>query len=194
MFKGDQAHNAVVKHQPDLVILDIALIGVNVFNLCHSIRESFDGPLLVLTTRDNEQDQITALGLGVDGYLTRTVSFNLLKARVEAIARRSPKHNTSQPPQKVEVGDIALYPQAKTCKVNGQSIKLSGFEFQLLLLLLSNVGKVLTRDQIYSLIWDANITEWNVLLMFVFQLCATNSQVKVWKKLKSKQFGVKDIP
>ena len=151
-FKGDQARNAVVKHQPNIVILDIALTGVNGFNLCHSIRESFDGPLVVLATQDNEHDQITAIALGVDDYLIKPVSFNLLKAKVEVIARRSPKHNKSHPPKKVEVGDIALYPQAQTCKVNGQSIKLSGFEFQLLLLLLSNVGKVLTRDQIYSLL------------------------------------------
>lgn len=151
-FKGDHAQNAMSKYQPDIIILDICLPGVNGFNLCHTIRETFKGPLIVMTTRDSEQDQITALGLGVDDYLIKPISFNLLKARVEAVARRLPQLDKVQPPQKVEVGDIALYPQAQTCKVNGQAIRLSGFEFQLLLLLLSNVGKVLTRDQIYNLL------------------------------------------
>ncbi len=151
-FKGDHAHNALIKHQPDIIILDISLPGVNGFNLCHTLRESFKGPLIVLTTRDSEHDQITALGLGVDDYMIKPVSFNLLKARVEAVTRRLPHNEKTQPPQKVEVGDISLFPQAQTCKVNGHAIRLSGFEFQLLLLLLSNVGKVLTRDQIYTLL------------------------------------------
>ncbi len=152
VFCGESAHNAVMNHQPEIILLDISLPGVDGFGLCQTIREAFKGPLLILTARNSESDQITALGLGADDYLIKPVSINILKARIEALTRRLSQQGEEQAPEKIEVGDIALFPQSQQCKVKGQNIRLSGFEFQLLLLLLSNEGKVLTRDQIYNLL------------------------------------------
>ncbi|WP_440876182.1 response regulator transcription factor [Thalassotalea sp. PLHSN55] len=152
VFCGESAHNAVMNFKPEIIILDISLPGVDGFSLCQTIREAFKGPLLIVTSRNSESDQITALGLGADDYLIKPVSINILKARIEALTRRVSQLTEEQSPEKIEVGDIALFPQSQQCKVKGQSIRLSGFEFQLLLLLLSNEGKVLTRDQIYNLL------------------------------------------
>lgn len=151
-FRGDTAQQEVGKIQPDLVILDIGLPGLDGFHVCHQIREVYFGPLVILTARDQEKEQVTALNLGADDYLIKPVSPTLLKARIQALFRRQPVQSSQDVPNVFKVGDVELNPQANNCRVQGNSIKLSTFEFQLLALLLRNSGRVMTRDTIYNLL------------------------------------------
>ncbi len=82
----------------------------------------------------------------------KPVAPNVLKVRIQALFRRQPMQDNVQAPNVFQVGDVALYPQANKCHVQGKGIRLSSFEFQLLALLLRNVGRVMTRDSIYNLL------------------------------------------
>lgn len=151
-FRGDLALQDLNKYQPDMVVLDIGLPGLDGFHICHKMREIFSGPLVILTAQGKEQEQIMALGLGADDYLIKPISPNLLKARIHALFRRQPLQNNLQVPNVFQVGDVELHPQANKCHVRGKGIRLSRFEFQLLALLLRNVGRVMTRDSIYNIL------------------------------------------
>lgn len=152
VFTVEHAENAIFTEQPDLILLDISQPNNNGLSLCRALRSHYSGPITMLSNRDSEREQIEALALGADDYLIKPITFNLLKAKIDVQLRHLPQIQEQEPQHKVEVGDISIYPLAQKCKVKGESIRLSRFEFQLLLLLLSNAGKVLSRDQIYTLL------------------------------------------
>lgn len=151
-YRGDTAQQEVGKVQPDLVVLDLGLPGLDGFQVCHLVREVYSGPLLILTAYEREEEQVTALNLGADDYLIKPVSPAILKARIHALFRRQPVQNSLDAPSVFHVGDVELNPQANSCTVQGAGVKLSSFEFQLLALLLRNAGRVMTRDTIYNVL------------------------------------------
>lgn len=149
IFSGDLAKQAIIEHKPDLVLLDIGLPNVDGFNVCHALREIYDEPIIVLTARDSDQDQINAFTFGADDFISKPVSPRVLKVRLDAMLRRKPAKEV-RPLQVLKLGNMALYPQANKCEINGNALQLSYFEFQLLVLLSQNVGHVMTRAAIYS--------------------------------------------
>lgn len=149
IFRGDLAKQAIIEHKPDLVLLDIGLPNLDGFNVCHELREIYDEPIIVLTARDSDEDQISAFKFGADDFISKPVSPRVLKVRLDAMLRRKPAKGV-RPLQVLTLGNIALYPLANKCEINGNTVRLSYFEFQLLVLLCQNVGRVLTRDTIYS--------------------------------------------
>jgi DNA-binding response OmpR family regulator len=151
-FRGDFALEAVAKHQPDLVILDIGLPGIDGFQVCHQVREVYDGPITILSGLERDREQITAFQLGADDYIVKPVAPGVLKVRIEALLRRQPLQDNLRSPSIFCVGDITLFPQANKCEVKEKRVNLSSFEFQLLALLLRNAGRVMTRDAIYKLL------------------------------------------
>ena len=104
----------------------------------------------MLTARDQDDEQVAAFDFGADDCLSKPVSPKILKVRVDALLRRQAMHAKRHEECVIKVGDISLYPQSY--KVKGKGIRLSSFEFRLLSLLLSNAGKVMTRDQIYHIL------------------------------------------
>ena len=97
-YRGDVAQQEVGKVQPDLVLLDLGLPGLDGFQVCHLIREIYSGPLLILTAHEQEEEQVTALNLGADDYLIKPVSPAILKARIHALFRRQPVQNSLEAP------------------------------------------------------------------------------------------------
>jgi len=151
-LREDFEIGSVAKHQPDLVILDIGSPEVDGLQVCHQVREVYDGPITILSGRDQDNDQITAFKLGADDYILKPVAPGVLKVRVEALLRRQPLQDNLRSPSIFRVGDITLFPQANKCEVKEKKVSLSSFEFQLLALLLRNAGRVMTRDAIYNLL------------------------------------------
>ena len=149
VFSGDLAQGAILTYKPDLVILDIGLPKLDGFDVCHTLRKIYQQPIIVLTARETEQDQLSAFQLGADDFICKPVSPRVLKARIDAMLRRQSVKQVRQL-NVYELGNIALYPQANKCEVNGNIIPLSTFEFQLLALLTQNADQVMTRDAIYS--------------------------------------------
>jgi len=149
LFSGDLAQEAILTYKPDLVILDIGLPKIDGFDVCYALRKIYQQPIIVLTAREAEEDQLSAFKLGADDFISKPVSPRVLKARLDAMLRRQSVHQVRQLNVN-KLGNIALYPQASKCEVNGNIIPLSSFEFQLLALLTQNAGQVMTRDTIYS--------------------------------------------
>ena len=147
----ESATQAFKLRLPHLVILDIGLPKLDGFHVCHELREVYDEPIIVLTARETDEEQISAFKLGADDFITKPVSPNVLKVRLDAMLRRKPAKE-ERPLHAIRVGNIALYPQANKCEIDGRAIRLSSFEFQLLALLLRNVGRVMTRDAIYNVL------------------------------------------
>jgi len=149
VFQGDLAKQAIKEHKPDLVILDIGLPELDGFHVCHELRKFYDDPIIVLTARETDEDQISAFQFGADDFISKPVSPRILKVRIEAMLRRKPA-KVERPLHVLRLGNIALYLQAHRCEIDGSVIKLSAFEFQLLVFLMKNVGHIMTRQKIYN--------------------------------------------
>lgn len=132
--------------QFSLAILDIMLPGLPGTELLRSIRanpHTRDLPVLFLTAKDREQDEIEGLALGADDYITKPFSLNRLEARLQTLLRRHPYQ-----PRTLAHGPVELDPQAYACRVHGEAVTLTQTEFELLHLLLSHPQRVFSRQEI----------------------------------------------
>lgn len=148
--RDDSIEDSISKNQPQMIVLDIGFSDLSSLHIILTIRGVFSGPLILLTSRDSEQEQIMAFNLGVDDYLVKPISKNIFDVRVTALFKRYVKSKVSDTQTKIKLGDLTLFPFAFKCQVNEQTIALTQFEFKLLHLLVSNEGKVMSRDFIYQ--------------------------------------------
>ena len=139
------------KESADLLLLDLMLPGLDGLEICKRIRKTSQVPIIMLTAKDTELDKVLGLELGADDYITKPFSSRELIARVKAILRRfsEPIEN----PEIVETKEIKIDPIKHKVFVRGEEIKLPLKEFDLLLYLSQNPGRVLTREQIIDRIW-----------------------------------------
>ena len=139
-----------VKENPaDLLILDIMLPVKDGLSILKEIREFSDLPIIMLTARTDEFDRVNGLDLGADDYITKPFSILELISRVKAVLRRSQKKGTDD----LSYGEISLNTSKRRVKVSGDEIDLTYKEFEILLLLLSNLGNVISRDDFLLKIW-----------------------------------------
>jgi DNA-binding response OmpR family regulator len=144
------------QHRPDLVILDIGLPGMDGLDALKIIRDQMGVPVILLTARRRGVDEILGLELGADDYITKPFEFDVLHAHVKAVIRRTA--GTREPIPQIQVitsGDISIDPAAHQVFHNGIEINLSPKEFDLLHLLISNAGKVMTTNDILARVWGA---------------------------------------
>ncbi len=149
-FDEDNAKKQINESRPDLIVLDITLPEQNMLNVCQTLIKLFNGPIMMLTNNYSEQLQVDAFGVGIDDYLIKPISTDILKARVDSLIRRAKAPFQQSLPTKLQVGDITIFPLAQKCEVNHKGVHLSTFEFRLLGLLLANVGQIMSRDSIYK--------------------------------------------
>jgi DNA-binding response OmpR family regulator len=137
----------------DLFVLDVMLPGLHGFSLVRQLRqEGIATPILLLTARDTAEDVVAGLDAGADDYLTKPFSFQVLLARLRALARRK----QVEPSTDLSLGDLVLDPATHEVKRAGAPIALTPKEFALLELLLRNSGRVLTRSRLIEAIWGYN--------------------------------------
>jgi len=141
----------------DLVILDIMLPNKNGIDLCREIRKKDSKTPILFLTALNASDNI-ALGLnaGGDDYLTKPFKFVELIARINALLRRSNSFQETSPPNIIKVANVEIDDNSKTVTRNGDKILLTATEYRLLIYLLSNKGRVLSRVDILEQVWDIN--------------------------------------
>lgn len=149
-FRDDNFEQTLINMQADMVILDVGFSDLTSLSAIEKIRSYFNGPLVLLTSRDSEQEQVTAFNLGVDEYLVKPISANIFSVRIDALFRRCFKSHVIDESSQVSVGDLTLYPFSHKCKLGQHSIALTQFEFKLLCLLAENAGKIMNRDYIYQ--------------------------------------------
>ena len=150
---GESALEAVTKYRPALIVLDVMLPKLDGFEVCRSLRIKGDQtPIIMLTARDEDIDKILGLELGADDYLTKPFNPRELIARVKAILRRSDgkKQADGKP---LHRGDLTVDPVSREVSVASQTLDLRTQEFDLLLTLAEQPGRVFTREQLLQLAW-----------------------------------------
>ena len=146
----DNILTSISINKPYLVILDIGFSNLAMLSVITQIRTLFFGPLVLLTSRDSEKEQITAFNLGADEYLVKPVSENILNIRVDSLLRRYNQKVIVDEQTQIQLGDLTLSPYTYKCKLGEKNIPLTRFEFKLIRLLADNVGKIMSRDLIYT--------------------------------------------
>ncbi|MFG0633071.1 response regulator transcription factor [Pseudomonas urmiensis] len=145
---GARAVRRILDSQPDLVILDLMLPGEDGLSICRRVRGQYPGPILMLTARSDELDQVQGLDLGADDYVCKPVRPRLLLARINALLRRSDSLDGKR--QELQFGALRIDSSLREAWLNEQPIDLTGAEFDLLWLLASHAGRVLSREQIFT--------------------------------------------
>jgi DNA-binding response OmpR family regulator len=137
----------------DVIVLDLMLPGLNGYRICATLREEKDWtPILMLTAKDGEWDQVEGLDTGADDYLTKPFSFPVLVARLRAVSRRGARERPTQ----LEAGDIRLDPAARRVWRGTAELDLTSREFSLLAFLARHRGDVVSKRQILDGVWDAD--------------------------------------
>jgi DNA-binding response OmpR family regulator len=148
---------AFVQHSsPDLVLLDIALPGMDGLDALRELKARHDLPVIFITGRRREFDEVVGLELGADDYITKPFDVDVVLARVKAVLRRAEKGGQPEKPAgPLTVGDLEIDPQAHTVFLAGRAIDLSPREFELLLLLAAQPEKVLSMEDLLAQVWGA---------------------------------------
>jgi two-component system, OmpR family, response regulator RstA len=149
---GGQAIERIINEQPDLVILDVMLPGADGMEVCRCVRPNYKGPILMLTARTDQIDQILGLELGADDYVCKPIEPRLLAARVKALLRRTnvPLTASSDEPDRLEFDGLVIDNGARRVTSEGEDIELTTPEYDLLWLLARKAGTILTRQEIFQ--------------------------------------------
>ena len=134
-----------------LIILDVMMPKMDGWQVCREIRQYSKVPIIMLTAKSDEKDELQGFDLGVDEYITKPFSPKILVARVEAILRRS---NVLAADDTLEAGGIELNKAAHEVLIDGKSVELSYKEFELLAYFMSNQGVALSRERILNNVWN----------------------------------------
>ena len=143
------------KDSYSLIILDVMLPDIDGFQILQKIRETSNIPVLMLTAKSSEEDKVFGLRLGADDYLTKPFGINELLARVNSLIRRYTTLNPfTADIDSISLKDMVIDKLNRTVTVKDIPVLLTGKEFDLLLFLASNKGRVFTKKQIYSQVWE----------------------------------------
>ena len=134
-----------------LIVLDVMMPKMDGWQVCRGIRQYSKVPIIMLTAKSDEKDELQGFDLGVDEYITKPFSPKILVARVEAILRRS---NALAADDTMEAGGIELNKAAHEVLIDGKSVELSYKEFELLAYFMSNQGVALSRERILNNVWN----------------------------------------
>ncbi|WP_071460350.1 response regulator transcription factor [Bacillus massilinigeriensis] len=158
---GEEGKDLAVSENPDLIILDLMLPKLDGIEVCKELRQQkVMTPILMLTAKDDEFDKVLGLELGADDYMTKPFSPREVVARTKAILRRAQLHQDAATKQEEEtadtllIGDIKILPEFYEAYFLENLLELTPKEFELLLYLAKNKGRVLTRDQLLSAVWN----------------------------------------
>ncbi len=150
-LEADGAHGVerILTLQPDLVILDLMLPGEDGLSICRRVRSDYPGPILMLTARTDDMDQVLGLEMGADDYVPKPVQPRVLLARMRALLRRREPSAASEE-SRLSFGELEIDNSTREAFLAGERIDLTSAEFDLLWLLACNAGRVLTREEIFS--------------------------------------------
>ena len=164
---GAEGYRLAISNPFDFIILDLMLPSMDGMDICKRLRqEKFDTPIMILTAKDDELGKIIGLELGADDYMTKPFSPREVLARMKAILRRTNKAVPAEPvataqpeptedeTEKIEVGEITIFPQLYEVHVAGELIEVTPKEFELLLYMAKRANRILSREQLLNAIWN----------------------------------------
>jgi two-component system response regulator RegX3 len=166
---GEEGFSVIEEWKPELVILDINLPGMDGFEFLQKFRRDKDTPVLIVSARDSDEDQISGLGIGADEYITKPFSPKVLVARVRAMFRRFRDFENNQE-NMFRFGPFALDYGACILKKNGERISLSTKEYGCLSRLTENSGKTMDVETIYNGVWKNNYGDLTTVAVYIQRL------------------------
>jgi two-component system alkaline phosphatase synthesis response regulator PhoP len=143
---GPTALQVARREKPDLVVLDLMLPGMDGWEVCRMLRKESDLPVIMLTARSEESDQVIGLELGADDYITKPFSPRTLVARVRALLRRA--QGRMKPPAMIRSGGLEIDLEGHRVQLDGKDLHLTPNEFKLLAVLANHPGQLFSRDQL----------------------------------------------
>ena len=143
------------RERPDLILLDIGLPGRDGFSLCAALRKAVCAPVIFVTSRDAGVDEVRALSLGGDDYITKPYSVPVLLARIKAVLRRS--SGEPEPADILEAGGLRLSLTKGVVSANGKTAELTRNELQILACLMAHTGQIVSRADLIDALWDNQI-------------------------------------
>ena len=158
---GREGLEEALKNEYDLIILDIMLPSMNVFEICRRIKKLKITPIIMLSARDSVMDKVNGLQIGADDYIPKPFAIEELLARIEVVFRRQDNTNNSI----VKFKDIVIDRRSRVVKKNNNEINLTNKEYELLMILIDNKDKVVTREELLDQIWgygyepETNVTD-----------------------------------
>lgn len=156
---GDEGMDMALHSNPDLILLDVMLPGIDGFEICKEVRKTSHTPIIMLTAREEEVDKITGLELGADDYITKPFSMKELMARVKANLRRSDfaqiamDKKTEEEEDVARFGDLVVDNKCMEVRKNGQVLDITLREYELLKFLSAQPGEVFSREQLLKEVW-----------------------------------------
>ncbi len=154
---GDRGLDEISVAVPDAVILDLAMQGIDGMEVCRQLREWSNVPIIVLSVRDSEDDKIKALELGADDYLTKPFGIRELVARLRAVLRRTSNEQTSE--STFFCGGLLIDYTKRMVTRDGNHVRLTPKEYDLLRYMVANVDRVLTHSQLLSKVWGSEFCD-----------------------------------
>jgi DNA-binding response OmpR family regulator len=151
---GPEGLGRFYNERPDLVILDVALPGLDGWQLVERIREFSRVPIVLVTARSSEADKIRGLKLGADDYITKPLSFAELVARIEAALRRAAAAPVDRP-RRLRHRDLVVEIDEHRVQLRGEEVRLTPTEFRLLAFLVEHAGQLVTHRQVLAGVWGA---------------------------------------
>jgi DNA-binding response OmpR family regulator len=149
---GETGYRLQRNDQFDLIVLDLMLPRMSGFELCRKLRaEAVHTPILILTARSEESDRVFGLDLGADDYVTKPFSVRELLARIRALLRRT--HVSAESPAHLRFGDVEIDFRRYVAQRSGRNVEMTHKEFDILRLLASRGGEVVTRDELLNEVW-----------------------------------------
>ena len=164
---GEEALQAVLSHRPDIIILDLGLPDIDGIEVTRRLREWSQTPIIILSVRESEQDKIAALDAGADDYLTKPFGTGELLARMRVALRK--QSSTANEPV-FESKGLSLDFARRLVMVNGQEVQLTPTEYDLLKILVTHAGKVITHRQLLRQVWGEGYDDMHILRVNVSNL------------------------
>ena len=174
-YKVYKAYNAMdgldilAKEDIKLVLLDIMMPGMDGLSMCKKIRENNNIPIIMLSAKSTDLDKILGLGTGADDYVTKPFNPLELTARVKSQLRRftqlNPGSEKARTEQEIQIRGLSINRENHKVLIDGEEIKLTPIEFDILYLLASNPGRVFSTDEIFERVWNEKVYEANTTVM-----------------------------
>ncbi len=179
--KFDNTINDILEINPNLILLDINLPGVDGEYICKEIRKQSDMGIIIVTSRDNELDELVSINYGADHYITKPFNIHILLAKVNSLLRRT--NNSNESKDKIYAKDFILNISNSTISKNDKIIDLTKNEYKILKYLIENRNKIVSREDIMDCLWEnESFIDDNTLSVNITRL-----------RSKLEELGLKDI-
>ena len=181
----DNTIQDILQTNPDLILLDINLPNTDGEYICKEIRKQSNMPIIIVTSRDNELDELLSINNGADHYITKPFNIQILLAKIGSLLRRT---NMQEVNDKIDVKDFILNTSNNTIEKDGKIIELTKNEYKILKYLVQNRGKIVSREDIMECLWESeSFIDDNTLTVNVTRLRNKLEELELKELLETKR-------